>query len=322
MPLARLGFTILTLFAVSLFASAQDKQKFEAKYEKDKPFYQKLTTKVEQTLKVQGGSADVPLKHEQTFFFKWTPITVDKDKVVAKQLIEGVRFRMDIAGQTVEFDSTDPNPSGGTGNPGLSEFFKNLVGIEFTVTFGKNGVVEKVEGKEEVLKKLSAVNPQIEQVLRRVLTEEALKEMTDPTAGVIPPSDKAVNETWEKKGTMSLGPIGSYDRTFVYTYKGKDPEKKDLDRIEIKSTLSYKPAPDSGDSMPFKIKGGKLETKEVKEGVALYNSKSGKVESLRLNVILTGELDVSVSNTDTKVTLYQDQRTELDTSDSTLMPKK
>ena len=64
----------------------------------------------EQTLKVQGGS-DVPLKHEQTFYFKWTPISTDKDKTVAKQAIEGVQFKIDIAGQTIEYDSTNPTPS-------------------------------------------------------------------------------------------------------------------------------------------------------------------------------------------------------------------
>jgi hypothetical protein len=302
--------------------AAPGKEAFATKFEKDKSFYQKLTTKVEQTLKVQGGGADVPLKHEQTYYFKWTPVTVDKDKTVAKQVIEGLKFKMDIAGQTVDYDSTDPNPSGAAGNPGLTEFFKTLVGAEFTVTFGKNGAVEKVDGKEDILKKLAGVNPQVEGILRQVMSDETLKEMTDPAAGVTPPEPKGPNDTWEKKGTLSLGAVGSFDRTYVYTYKGKDAEKKELDRVEVKPTISYKPSTTPGGGLPFQIKSGKLDTKEVKQGVILYDPKAGRVESVRMNVILNGQLTVTVAGTDATVDLYQDQKTELDSADASLLPKK
>ena len=324
MPRVRLGMMAGLVVGIVSVAAAQDatKQSFETRFEKDKPFYQKLTTRVDQQLKVQGGS-EVPLKHEQTFYFKWTPISQDKDgKWTAKMGIEGVQFKMDIAGQTIDFDSTNPNPSGATGNPGLTEFFKNLVGSELTITFGKGMAVEKVDGRDELQKKLSAVNPQMEAVLKSVLTDEAIKEMTDPSAGVTPAAPQAVNGTWEKKSTLSLGPIGSYERTFVYTYKGKDPEKKELDRIEVKPSLAYKPPAGAGEGLPFRIKGGKLDTKEVKQGVVLYNPKAGRVESVRINLILTGDLDVTIGSADSKVNLTQDQRTELDTSETPLLPKK
>ena len=54
--------------------------------------------------------------------------------------------------------------------------------------------VEKVDGRDEFIKKLAAVNPQMEALLKKILTDEALKEMTDPTSGVTPTEPKAVNE--------------------------------------------------------------------------------------------------------------------------------
>jgi hypothetical protein len=323
-PRVRLGMMAGLLAGMVSVAAAQDatKQSFETRFEKDKPFYQKLTTKVDQQLKVQGGS-EVPLKHEQTFYFKWTPISQDKDgKWTAKMAIEGVQFKMDIAGQTIDYDSTNPNPAGVTGNPGLTDFFKNLVGSELTVTFAKGMTVEKVDGRDELQKKLASVNPQMEAVLKSVLTDEAIKEMTDPSAGVTPKEPVGKDGTWEKKATLSLGPIGSYDRTFTYTYKGKDAEKKDLDRVEVKPTLTYKPPAGTGEGLPFRIKGGKLETKEVKQGLVLYNPKAGWVESVRINLVLSGDLDVTIGSADSKVSLTQDQRTELDTSATPLLPKK
>ncbi len=331
MPRLRMAYVAALVIGLVSLATAQDKQKFETKFEKDKPFYQKLTTEVEQTLKVQGG-ADVPLKHKQTFFFKWTPetqgTTKDKDGKdrptwTVKMTIEGVQFNMNIAQQTIDYDSTNPN-SGTSGNPGLADFFKNLVGAELKVTFGPGGVVEKVDGREELQKKLAAVNPQMESILKSVLTDEALREMTDPALGITPPTEKAVNEKWEKKTTLSLGPIGSYERTFEYTYKGKDadPLKKELDRIEVKPTLTYKPPTGGGDNLPFRIKGGKLDTKEVKQGYILYDPKLGRVKEAKINILMTGDLDVTIGTAETKVSLQQDQKTELETSDTSFVQKK
>jgi hypothetical protein len=310
------------LIGLCSVATAQDKQKFELKFEKDKAFYQKLTTKVEQTLKVQGGS-DISLKHEQVFFFKWLPLTVDKDKVVLKQTIEGVIFKLDLSGQTVEFDSTNPNPPGGLANPGLADFFKNLIGGEFTVTLGKGLAVESVAGREEMVKKLGSVNPQIESLLKSILTDEAIKEMTDPSMGLTPPAEQAVNGTWTKKSTLSLGPIDSYDRTFSYTYKGKETGKTDIEKVELKAELVYK-APAAGQSgLPFVIKEGKLETaKDSKPGTILFNSKTGRVESVRMELKMTGELKVSINNMETTISLYQEQKSESDIADATLLPKK
>ena len=331
MPRLRIAFVAALLIGFVSLAAGQDKQKFETKFEKDKSFYQKLTTEVEQTLKVQGG-ADVPLKHKQTFYFKWTPesqaTAKDKDGKdrptwTVKMTIEGVQFNMNIAQQTIDYDST--NPSAGTsGNPGLADFFKNLVGAELKVTFGPGGVVDKVDGREDLQKKLAAVNPQMEQILKSVLTDEALKEMTDPSLGLTPPAEKAVNDKWEKKSTLSLGPIGSYERTFEYTYKGKDtdPLKKELDRIEVKPTLTYKPPTGGVDNLPFRIKGGKLETKEVKQGYILYDAKAGRVKEAKINVIMTGDLDVTIGTAETKVSLQQDQKTELESSDTPFIQKK
>jgi hypothetical protein len=318
-PRLRMGFAFAIIVGLVSFTTAQDKQKFDLKFEKDKVFHQKLTTEVQQTLKVMNGS-DIQLNHSQTYYFKWTPIDQTKDgKWEVKQSIEGVTFKFDVAGQTVTYDSTDPNAA--SGNPGLAEFFKSLVGLEFKVIFN-GSTVEKVEGREEALKKMAAVNPQLEQILRKVLSDDALKEMTDPAMGLASGAEQAVGSTWTKEGTLNLGPIGTYARTYEYTYKGKDPTQKELDRIEIKPSITYKAATEGSDGLPFRIKSGNLSVKETKDSYMLYNPKTGRVETARLNVIINGELEVSVNTADAKVTLYQDQKTSLDTSDTSLLPKK
>src|SRR4029078_6995968 len=112
---------------------------------------------------------------------------------------------------------------GSAGNPGLMDFFKNLEGDEFAVTLNtKDWKVEKVDGKDEFIKKLGAGNAQMDSLLKKIMTDDALKQMADPTHNLIPDAAKAAKETWEKKQTLSLGPIGSYEVTYKFTHTGKD----------------------------------------------------------------------------------------------------
>ena len=57
---------------------AGDKVDIKWKFEKDKPFYQEMTTKTTQDMKVMG--MDVNQKQDQTFYFSWTLKDEDKDR--------------------------------------------------------------------------------------------------------------------------------------------------------------------------------------------------------------------------------------------------
>lgn len=303
-------------------APASDKQKFEAKFEAGKPFFQLVETDVEQTVKVQGGN-DLKLKHAQTFMFKWQPQKLDGDKWTVQLTIEGVKLRVDVANNPVNYDSTAENAN--AQNPGLNEFFKNLVGSNFTVVFGKGMAVEKVEGSEALLKNLGAANQQMEQLLKKILTAEALKEMSDPLAGLTPGGDKpekGAGDKWTKTTPLKLGPIGDYERALTFEYKGKDKEKAELDRVEVKSTLTYKPPSGDADGLLFRIKSGDLTTQNPKAGYYLYDPKTGWLVESELAVTMSGTLVVAIGTTETSVQLFQTQTTRVKTKGETFLPKK
>lgn len=297
-------------------------QKFEPKFEANKPFYQLVTTDVEQTVKVQGGQ-DLKLKHSQTFYFKWLPTKQEGDKWTVALTIEGVKLRVDVANNPVNYDSTAENAN--AQNPGLNEFFKNLVGSTFTVTFGKGMVVEKVDGHEALLKNLGAANPQMEALLKKILTTESLKEMSDPLAGLTPGGEKAEKvkgDKWTKTTPLKLGPIGDYDRAYTFEYKDKDKEKPELDRVEVKATLTYKPPSGDADGLLFRIKSGDLTTQNPKAGYYLYDPKTGYLVKSELAVTMSGTLVVAIGQTDTSVQLFQTQTTSVETKGETFLPKK
>ncbi len=294
--------------------------KFEAK----KPFYQEMETTTDQSIKVMG--LDVVQKQKQTFYFKWTPEEQDKDgNWKIKQEIEGIKMNIDIAGNPVSFDSTQENPPGGA-NTALSEFFKALKGSSFTLTFNtKTLKVDKVEGRKEFIDKLATANQQLQPLLTKILSDDALRQMADPTFGILPPAGKKVGDSWDTTSTLNLGPIGTYTNKYKYTWKGPDPnaKNKDLELITVETNLSYTAPTESDPALPFKIKSSNLTTKQEKEptGKILFNTKLGRLESSDVKITLSGTLTIEIGGNTTQVELTQNQTTSVRTGDATFLPK-
>src|SRR5262249_877066 len=144
---------------------------------------------------------------------------------------------IDIGGNQIKYDSTQ---EGGRANP-LSDFFKALVGADFTLTITPQMKVTRIEGRAEFIKKLTAANPQMKPLLEQILSDEALKQMSDPTFAAIPDKEVKKGDTWTRDSKLSMGPIGTYKTTYKYTYAGTEGG---LHKIKVDTTLTYQ-APDA-----------------------------------------------------------------------------
>ncbi|MDY3557144.1 DUF6263 family protein [Gemmata sp. JC717] len=329
--MARTRFVVAVLLGVAAvsFAGAQERKfeiGFKGKDGKLTPYYQQVETKVTQVIKVQNQ--DLTQKQNSTFWYQWTPVkeekaTEGKDQFTrwtVKQKIEGLKMNIDISGNPISYSSKEENTSSSS-NPGLVEFFKGLKDTEFTATLGNNYKVEKVEGKEEFIKKLGSGSQQMDALLKKVLTEDALKEMVDPTAKLFPDGAKKVGDTWEKKTTLNLGPIGTYDLTYKLKYAAVEKEK---DKLELETVIKYTAPKDSPDGLLFRIKeGSTLESVPAgSKGTIIYDPKTQRIESAEINIKLDGKLTVVIGNTDTKVELDQQQTTTITTSDTSYVAAK
>lgn len=293
-------------------AAADGKVELRWKFEKDKPIYQEMTSKTSQFMKVMG--MEVNQTQEQTFYFSWTLKDQDKDNnLTLVQKIEGVKLKIDIAGNPITFDSNNPSSA----NTSLAEFFKQLVGAEFTLTLDKDMKVTKVAGRDEFLKKLGQANQSMEPLLKRVLNEEALKQMADPSFGFLPGKPVGKGDTWTRESKLSLGPIGGYKNTFKYTVESIE---NNIAKIKVESTLVYEAPTEAGEGLPFKIKSAKLSSKEA-GGTITWDVSKGRFDTQEMKIKLEGELDIEISSTVSKVELKQDQTTSIKTSDQPLMKK-
>lgn len=288
---------------------------FTLKLEKGKPFFQEMSTTVSQKLKVQGQ--DLSQTQEQSFTFEWTPEKQEGDKWTLKMKVIRVKMKIDISNNPIEYDSLNKSTTGSAGTPGLTDFFKNLEGSEFTVILNtKDNKVEKVDGRDAFIKRLSAGNTQLEGLLRKIITQEAEMQMTDPTFGLLPAEPKAPGATWESKGSLNLGPIGSYEVVNKYTLKPKEKDKEDV-LVEIVPTLTYKLPGDSSEGLLFKIKSGDIKSEpSTTPGSLRFDPKAGRIIEAKIPLKLAGNLEVTIGGTDTKIELRQEQTTTIKMTDT------
>jgi hypothetical protein len=307
----------LAVAAVAAFLTpvltAQDKVNLVWKFEKEKPFYQTMTTTANQSIKVMGQ--EVSQKQTQTFYFSYTPkeLTPNGEWVI-NQKVEGVKITIEINNQPQSFDSTNP----GTTNSPLSEYFKQLVGAEFKITLDKTMKVTKVENRDEFIRKLSGQNTAMDPLLKKILNDDALKQMADPTFGMVPNKEVTKGESWKKESKLQLGPIGGYDNTYTYTYDGKDPKDANIAIIKVETKLNYQ-TPTEGEGLPFKIKSANLTSKNA-GGTIRFDVAKGRIVDSKLTLQLEGTLDIEIGGTTTKVELKQDSTTEITGSDANPVP--
>ena len=298
---------------------------FQLKLEKGKSFYQEMGTSVTQIIKVQGQ--DLTQKQESTFQFKWTPTKQEGDKWYVEQEVEGLKMSIDISGNLISYDSTKQDGGVTAGNPTLTQFFKALVGAKFTAVLDKNQKVESVQGKDDFIKNLGAGSPQMDALLRKIMTDDALKQMCDPSFGLTPDSPKKVGDTWKKESTLDLGPIGTYAVTYNFKYVDlsdedkKDEKKKDAAKIEVETNLVYSAPKSNPEGLLFRIKDGKLASTSPTKGVIYYDTKNNRIQSAEISISLKGDLTVTIGGTDTKVELNQEQKTKVTTQDASFVKK-
>src|SRR5262249_9418654 len=157
-------------------------------------------------------------KQKQVFYIKWSPQKADKGKWVVKQRIVGVKMDIDIGGNKINYDSTANPPA----NP-MTDFFNALQKLDLTFTINQSDMkIEKIEGNKEFITALAKTNPQMEPLLKSILSEDALKKMAEPTLFAFPPEGKVKNGLkWVRKSELDLGPIGKYTTKYDFTYGGK-----------------------------------------------------------------------------------------------------
>jgi hypothetical protein len=309
---------VIALVVIGLGAPAYGQEvELAWKFAKDAKFFQTMKTSTNQTMKIMGQ--DVKQEQNQEFVFSWTVKEADEKQVVLEQKIESVNMSIKIATNEIKYNSTAKDAAD---NP-LASFFKPLIGTTFKLTLDPATMkVMKIEGREEFVRKLSEANPQMSNLLKAILSEEQLKQMSEPAFAVVKGKGQKVKpgDNWTRESKLNMGPIGSFGTKYTYTLAATEKlnvDGKDLNayKIDMKTDLTYSP-PDAKDAggLPFKIEGGKITTSEAK-GTIYFDAEKGRVVKTEMDIGIKGTLQISVADQKADVELDQKQKTTTAISD-------
>ncbi|MBM3993531.1 MAG: hypothetical protein FJ303_05185 [Planctomycetes bacterium] len=277
-------------------------------FDKGNKFIQKQYTRTKQEMKVQNQT--VIQTQEQTFLIEWSAQDKDaKGNYVVKQKIIGVKMEINIGGNKIVYDSTSPTKAK---NP-MTDFFEALTKQELTFTISSDlQKVEGVDGDAAFIKGLSEINPQMQNLLKHILSKKALEKMAEPTWFAFPKdvAELATGKTWNRESDLDLGPIGKYKTKFDFKYVELKDKK---DKIGIETKLTYE-APAEKAGLPFVIHEAKLTATDGK-GEATFDREKGRFESSKLSMKLNGTLTIEVGGMKTTVVLDQDQDATSNTYD-------
>ena len=307
---------IMLVVAHCLPALAQEPVDLRWKFEVNKPFYMSMTTSTHQRITVMNKEIDQGQK--QTFYFQWKPLKFDpatRNWLISHRIM-GVQMQIDISGNKVEIDSSKP----GSAERPLGKFFKALMDNEMLVTVDRDFKVIKIEGRDKILRSLGEARPDLKELLDKILNEDSFRELATPVAFVIPDRPVKVGDVWKRTSILNIGPIGSYENTYVCTFKGKDSKEQNLDRIAVRPSVKYK-APKANEigKLPFKIRGADLRSTRS-EGTVLFDRNKGRVHNAYMKLDVLGTLELEIGGKETEVDLQQTQETRLEFSDRPFVP--
>jgi RNA polymerase sigma factor (sigma-70 family) len=277
------------------------------RFEKDRPFYQELTTTTAQDMRVAGNKVkEFNQTQKQTFVLRWTPLKEERGAWLLQAKFIAVKLDLDIGGNLIQYDSTKEDNQASA----LTDFYKALVGSEFTITLEKDGKVSKVEERRQLVTKLVEADPQMGAIVRQVLSEGALRQMAETPFAGLPPDAVEPGDSWRRTSKLDMGTVGTYEGKYKYTYEGLDGK---LDKIKIRGTLEFQPPAEGGAGPPFKIK--KAQLKSDGTGVMLFDRAMGRVVSLEFTQQVGGSADLTNGEQEVGVDLRQKQTTTLHTTD-------
>jgi hypothetical protein len=282
--------SLLMMLVVTLPAvlRAQTPDVLKWKFSLQDEFRLETTTELTQTIRVKN-QAELPpqaVKHVQVSRYKVK--AVEGEGTVLEQQIESIRAE---------------SAAGAAPPPKL---FQQLEGTVLKITLSPTFQVVKLEGYEEMLKKVAGDDATLERSVASLLPKETLTRSLEESFAFLPPAGTAAGGTWERKFTAGLGPLGTLNITNVYKLEGNEAvDGRQTVRVACKPQVTYsKPAGKSAE-LPIQITNGNI-TVEQAEGNLWFDPAAGKLVKSEMKMKLKGTLTVQSSGQEDVVEIGQE----------------
>jgi hypothetical protein len=271
---------------IGMSAWAQGPVTLEWKFKEGDKFYLENVTSVKQTIEVAGNK--IPMDSVQTTVSSFKVLKSDKDGVVLEQKIEASKVKSDKAG---------PQQMAA----------EKMVGSVLTYTLNTKGEVVKMTGFSDLIKKLSEDNEEAAKLIKLILTEDTMKQGIQEAFAFMPGKPVSKGDSWKRKMSLSLGPMGTFLVDQDYTYEGK---ATDGEQVAVKGAFSYQPPKGDGGGLPFKITKGEFKTDEAK-GMLIFDPAKGRLVRHEFKAKLKGNMTIAVADQEAEMKLEQETDTKI-----------
>jgi hypothetical protein len=270
---------VLILFT-GLTAPAQDPGTFQWQFKEGDKFYLENVTAVKQTMEFLGQT--IPVESENIIVSSFKVLKADRDTVVLEKKVEGAKAKA----------------AKGLPLPNLNEMMQ---GMTFKVTLNRQGTVQKVEGREDFLRRLGQDNEELAKLFEAMISEDTLKQDFQEAFAFGPGKAVVKGDSWKRPITVPLGPMGSFLVESNYTYQGK---AADGEEIAVKQEFTYKAPKGDAGGLPFKVSDGKFKTEES-TGLIVFDPVKGRLVRYEMKARMKGTMTITVGDQEAMMTMEQ-----------------
>jgi len=156
------------------------------------------------------------------------------------------RERIALGGKrVVDYDSTEK--SSAIGPNSLADLFGKVVGSKIRYFLNASNEVERMEGVDELEKRLSSGASADTSAFSRIqFSEGYLKQMMNGLYCCLPPKAVQPGDTWPFQMEMAMSPLGKMTIDYTVTFQSWEQHwKRNCARLEFQSTVKTKPDPNS-----------------------------------------------------------------------------
>lgn len=285
------AFALVALPFPSAAQPAGAKQKFEWKFREDDRFQLETNVELRQIIRVTNQE-ELRQENKYSILCTYTVKQKDSENVVLEQRVDSIKVL---------------TPAGAA--PG--KYYQKLEGCTLKLTLNKNNQLTRLEGYEELLKNVAGDDPNVRRVVQAMMGEEAIRRSIEEAFAFLPTEEVAPGQSWERKFTTNLGPLGTIALTNVYTFEKSETDAgRLLCRISVKPQISYSPPKSDTTGLPFQIPSGELRAQEA-VGTLWWDASEGKLARSEMKLHLVGKLQLKAKDQEATMNLDTEQVTEI-----------
>ncbi len=192
--------------------------------------------------------------------------------------------------------------------PTLIEALEKAQGTKFELAFSRNHEVTELKGLKDPIRVAAGKNAAMGQSLRlwSLLDADAWKELAGLTFFHAEKPLKA-KMTWNKPVSHDWSPLGSWNGKTVYLAAGKQPKQTNLERIDYRHEIYYKPPAIGADrDLPFRVQKAAFQT-ILAGGAILYDPATNRTTAVDETFRVRGNIQVSLAGMDAAIEMEETQ---------------